>query len=50
MVLAMGNHASRDVYDELHGKVAELQAVGDCLSPRRIEDAIVDGERAAWML
>lgn len=50
VVLAMGNHASRDVYDELHGKVAELQAVGDCLSPRRIEDAILDGERAAWML
>jgi len=49
-VLAMGNVANNHLYDDLVGKVESLTCAGDCVVPRRIEDAILEGERAAWML
>jgi 2,4-dienoyl-CoA reductase-like NADH-dependent reductase (Old Yellow Enzyme family)/thioredoxin reductase len=50
VILAMGNHASNELYFALKGRVPEIYAIGDCLTPRKIEDAIVDGERVGRML
>ena len=50
IVLAMGNEACEDLYHALKGSNAELYRVGDCLAPRRIDDAVLDGERAGWMV
>jgi len=50
VVLGMGQKAERSLYDEIRSAVPELHAVGDCVSPRLITDAIADGERAGWML
>lgn len=50
VILAMGNEVENRLYRELKSKVPEIHAVGDCVAPRRIDDAILDGERSAWML
>lgn len=50
VVLATGNVAEDSLVRELRGKVADLHAIGDCLAPRRIDDAVLDGERAGWMV
>lgn len=50
VVLSIGNRADRALFDALDGQVASLHAIGDCLAPRQIEHAIVDGERVGWML
>ena len=49
-VIGMGQEASRALADELAGGPAEVHLVGDCRTPRLITDAILDGERAGWML
>jgi mycofactocin system FadH/OYE family oxidoreductase 2 len=38
------------LYHQLQGKVKQLYRVGDCVAPRRVENAILDGERAARAL
>jgi len=38
------------LYQQLLGKVQQLYRIGDCLAPRRVEHAILDGERAARAL
>lgn len=43
VVLATGNRADNQLYRSLKGKVKELRAVGDCVSPRRALEAIYDG-------
>jgi 2,4-dienoyl-CoA reductase (NADPH2) len=43
VVLSMGNQANNQIYYDLKGKVKELYAVGDCLTPRKAIDAIYDG-------
>ena len=50
VVLAMGNSAKNELYFALKGKIGELHAIGDCLAPRKVEDAIFDGERMGRML
>lgn len=50
VVLAMGNRVEDGLRRELKGRVGELYAIGDCLAPRRIDDAILDGERVGRML
>ncbi|MEO8935793.1 MAG: FAD-dependent oxidoreductase [Burkholderiaceae bacterium] len=50
VVLSIGNRADRTLFDALDGRVPVLHAIGDCLAPRQIEHAIVDGERVGWML
>lgn len=50
VVLSMGNDAEDGLYRDLKSRVAELYPVGDCVSPRKIEEAILDGERAGWMI
>ncbi|MGH2495224.1 MAG: mycofactocin system FadH/OYE family oxidoreductase 2 [Ktedonobacteraceae bacterium] len=49
-VMAIPQTANDDLYMQLHGKVKELYRVGDCVAPRRVEHAILDGERAARKL
>jgi hypothetical protein len=46
-VMATPQTANADLYFQLQGKVKELYRVGDCVAPRRVEHAILDGERAA---
>lgn len=42
--------ANDTLYHQLQGKVKHLYRVGDCVAPRRVEHAILDGERAARAL
>lgn len=46
IVTAMGNDASDGLYFDLKGKVADLQRVGDCVAPRRVDMAIHEGYMA----
>jgi 2,4-dienoyl-CoA reductase (NADPH2) len=49
-VMATPQIANDSLYQQLQGKVKELYRVGDCIAPRRVEHAILDGERAARAL
>lgn len=49
-VMATPQTANNGLYQQLQGKVKELYRVGDCVAPRRVEHAILDGERAARTL
>jgi len=46
-VLSMGSRSSDDLYRALKGHVGVLHAAGDCVAPRGIHHAILDGTRAA---
>lgn len=50
VVMATQQTANDELYFQLQGKVKELYRVGDCVAPRRVEHAILDGERAARAL
>ena len=50
VVLAAGNQACDDLYFELKGRVKELYRIGDCVSPRKIDMAIVEGHRVGRLL
>lgn len=43
LVLAYGHAAELDLYNALEGKIDELHAIGDCLSPRTAEEAVLEG-------
>jgi uncharacterized FAD-dependent dehydrogenase len=43
VVVATGNRSITDLYGALKGKVKELHRVGDCLAPRKINNAIYEG-------
>lgn len=43
IVLAAGAIPNRKLLEELKGEVPEIHLVGDCVEPRTIRDAIVDG-------
>ena len=49
-VLVNPQTAHDDLYQQLQGKVTQLYRVGDCVAPRRVEHAILNGERAARTL
>ncbi|MBO0796136.1 MAG: mycofactocin system FadH/OYE family oxidoreductase 2, partial [Ktedonobacteraceae bacterium] len=49
-VMATPQAANDALYHQLQGKIAQLLRVGDCVAPRRVEHAILDGERAARAL
>ncbi|HLI87846.1 MAG TPA: mycofactocin system FadH/OYE family oxidoreductase 2 [Ktedonobacteraceae bacterium] len=49
-VLATPQTANDALYHQLQGKVRQLYRAGDCLAPRRVEHAILDGERTARAL
>ncbi|RXV59145.1 hypothetical protein C6W92_15630 [Roseovarius sp. A46] len=50
IVLAMGNVARNGLADPLRVLGLEVHVVGDALAPRQVDHAIVDGERAGWMI
>jgi len=47
LVLAQGHDAVAELADELAGLDLELHLVGDCLSPRSAEEAVLEGLRVA---
>ncbi len=49
-VLVTPQMAHDALYHQLQGRVKQLHRVGDCIAPRRVEHAILDGERAARAL
>jgi mycofactocin system FadH/OYE family oxidoreductase 2 len=49
-VIAAPQTAHDTLYHQLQGKVPQIYRVGDCIAPRRVEHAILDGERAARAL
>ncbi|HZS79622.1 MAG TPA: mycofactocin system FadH/OYE family oxidoreductase 2 [Ktedonobacteraceae bacterium] len=49
-VLVAPQTANDNLYHALKGKVKALYRVGDCVAPRRVEHAILDGERVARSL
>jgi mycofactocin system FadH/OYE family oxidoreductase 2 len=46
VVLAMGSRSTDTLYRALKGRVPELHAVGDCVAPRGVHQAILDGSQA----
>ena len=50
VVLAVGLEAKSNLYEELEGKVPEVHAIGDCVQPRRILEAIWEGFRTARLV
>lgn len=50
VVLAMGARADDVLARELEGGEVEIFLVGDALAPRQVDVAILDGERAGWMV
>jgi mycofactocin system FadH/OYE family oxidoreductase 2 len=50
VVYALGNRAEDALYKALKGKVKELYRVGDCVAPRKIDMAILEGDEAGrWI-
>jgi mycofactocin system FadH/OYE family oxidoreductase 2 len=45
VVYAMGNRADDALYKALKGKVKELYRIGDCVAPRKIDMAVLEGDR-----
>ncbi|OGN96237.1 MAG: NADH:flavin oxidoreductase, partial [Chloroflexi bacterium RBG_13_51_18] len=45
VVYAMGSRVEDSLYKELKGKVKELYRVGDCVAPRKIDMAVLEGEQ-----
>ena len=50
VVLAAGNRVVDNLYLALKGKVKELYRIGDCVAPRRIDMAILEGNRVGRLL
>jgi len=50
IVLAMGDLADESLYNELKGKIASLYRAGDCVAPRGIRMAILEGDRVGGKL
>lgn len=45
VIVAAGNRSNDQMYKALKGKVRELYAIGDCVSPRKVNDAMIEGNR-----
>jgi thioredoxin reductase len=50
IVLDMGNRADDRLYKDLKGKVKELYRVGDCVAPRGIDMAFLEGRRVGELI
>jgi thioredoxin reductase len=50
VVLAAGSRSTDTLYRALRCQIARLYAVGDCVAPRGVHQAILDGTRAARAL
>lgn len=47
VVLVMGKRTNDGLYFALKGKIPQLQRVGDCVAPRKVTEAIYEGEMVA---
>jgi 2,4-dienoyl-CoA reductase-like NADH-dependent reductase (Old Yellow Enzyme family)/thioredoxin reductase len=45
VVIATGSNSNTELAEQLKGKVADLYVIGDCVEPRRIQNAIHEGYR-----
>ncbi|MFI5394295.1 MAG: FAD-dependent oxidoreductase [Candidatus Binatia bacterium] len=45
VVLAYPGRAETELYHELKGKVSELYQIGDCVAPRKVDMAILEGHQ-----
>jgi NADPH-dependent 2,4-dienoyl-CoA reductase/sulfur reductase-like enzyme len=50
VVLSMGSRSTDALYRALRGRVPVLHAVGDCVAPRGVHHALLEGTRAARSL
>jgi len=50
VVLDVGNTADDDLYHLLKGQVKEVYRTGDCVAPRGIDMAIIEGRRVGEQL
>ena len=50
IVLALGAESENKLAEDLKGKVNELYVVGDCVSPRKIWEAMHEGFVAGWRI
>ena len=50
MVLSMGSRSIDALYRALKGQVPTLHAIGDCVAPRGIHQAILEGTRVARLV
>jgi hypothetical protein len=50
IVLDMGNRADDRLYKELKGQIKELYRVGDCVAPRGIDMAFLEGRRVGELI
>jgi mycofactocin system FadH/OYE family oxidoreductase 2 len=50
LVLDVGNAVEDDLYHQLKGKIKEVYRTGDCVAPRGIDMAIIEGRRVGETL
>jgi mycofactocin system FadH/OYE family oxidoreductase 2 len=50
VVYAMGSRAEDALYKALKGKVKALYRVGDCVAPRKIDMAVLEGDKVGRMI
>ncbi len=50
VVYAMGNRVEDTLYKALKGRVKELYRIGDCAAPRKIDMAILEGDKVGRMI
>ncbi len=50
VVYAMGNNVEDSLYKALKGRVKELHRIGDCVAPRKIDMAMLEGDKVARMI
>jgi hypothetical protein len=50
LVLSQGHESVNELIDALADYPGEVHAIGDCLAPRTVEEAILEGLRAASTL
>lgn len=50
IVLAIGLKPNKKLFEALNGKVSEIYAIGDCVEPRKVVNAIREGFRLARII
>ena len=50
VVYAMGNRVEDGLYRALKGRVKELYRIGDCVAPRKIDMAILEGDKVGRII
>lgn len=50
VVYALGNRVEDSLYKSLKGQVKELYRIGDCVAPRRVDMAILEGDKIARVI